>query len=210
LNELHTETGGAIPKKKPVRRVPFAVRREVACQLAKMQQERVIQPSSSPWASAMVLVHKEDGSLRICVDYRHLISVTRPNTFPLLRIDDLLDRLGSARYFTTLDLSAGYWQIRVADDSIEKTAFATLTGLFEFRVMPFGLTNAPAVFQCLMQRVLDGLNPLEGPSFVTVYKDNIFIFSRTLDDHLQHISLMLDRLKAALLKLKPTKCHFVC
>ena len=114
----------------------------MACQLMRMQEQGVIQPSSSPWASPIVLVRKKDGTLRICVDYRHLNSVTKSDTFPLPRIDDLLDQLGSAKCFTTLDLAAGYWQIRVAEDSIEKTAFVTPTGLFEFRVMPFGLTNA--------------------------------------------------------------------
>ena len=208
--EIHIDTGNAVPKKQPVRRVPFAVRQELARQLKKMQDEGVIQPSSSPWSSAIVLVRKKDGTLRICVDYRHLNSVTKLDTFPLPRIDDLLDQLGSAKYFTTLDLAAGYWQIRVADDSIEKTAFITPGGLYEFRVMPFGLTNAPAIFQRLMQQVLQGLNPAEGPSFVSVYIDDVLIFSRSLEEHLHHIGLVLDRLQEAGLKLKPSKCHFVC
>ena len=135
-------------------------------------------------------VRKKDGSLRTCVDYRHLNSVTKSDTFPLPRIDDLLDQLGNSKYFTTLDLAAGYWLIRVADDSIEKTAFVKPNGLFEFRVMPFGLTNAPAVFQRLMQRVLSGLNKEEEPSFVVVYIDDILIFSRTIEEHLHHISLV--------------------
>ena len=210
LTEVHINTGDAVPKKQPVRRVPFAVRQEVAKQLQKMLRDGIIQPSSSPWASAIVLVRKKDGSLRICVDYRHLNSVTKPDTFPLPRIDDLIDQLGRARYFTTLDLAAGYWQIRVADDSIEKTAFVTPNGLFEFRVMPFGLTNAPAIFQRLMQRVLNGLNPEEGPDFVAVYIDDILIFSRTMSEHLHHVGLVLDRLQGAGLKLKPNKCHFLC
>ena len=133
---------------------------------------------------------------------------TKLDTFPLPRIDDLLDQLGSAKYFTTLDLAAGYWQIRVADDSIEKTAFITSNGLFEFRV-PFGLTNAPAVFQRLMQTVLSGLNSVEGPNFVSVYIDDILIFSKSMEEHLHHISLVLDRLQSAGLKLKLSKCHFV-
>ena len=173
-----------------------------------MQEEGVIQTSSSPWASNIVLVRKQDGTLRICVDYRQVNSVTKLDTFPLPRIDDLLGQLGNAKYFTTLDLAAGYWQIRVADDSIEKTAFITPGGLNEFRVMPFGQTNAPAVFQRLMQQVLQGLNPTEGPSFVSVYIDDVLIFSRSLEEHLHHI--VLHRLQAAGLKLKPGKCHFVC
>ena len=126
--EMHINTGDAVPKKQPVRRVPFAVRQEVAKQLAKMQEEGIIQTSSSPWASAIMLVGKKDGTLRICVDYLQLNSVTKLGTFPLPRIDDLLDQLGNAKYFTTLDLAAGYWHIRVADDSIEKTAFITHGG----------------------------------------------------------------------------------
>ena len=208
--EMHINTADAVPKKQPVRRVPFAVRQEVAKQLAKMQEEGVIQPSNSPWASAIVLVRKKDGTLRICVDYRQLNSVTKLDTFPPPRIDDILDQLGNAKYFTTLDLAAGYWQIRVADDSIEKTAFISHGGLYEFRVMPFGLTNAPGVFQRLMQQVLQGLNPTDGPSFVSVYIDDVLIFSRSLEDHLRHIGQVLNRLQAAGMKLKPSKCHFVC
>ena len=136
--------------------------------------------------------------------------MTKLDAYPLPRIDDLLDQLGSARYFTTLDLAAGYWQIRVAESSIEKTAFTTPQGLFEFRVMPFGLTNAPAVFQRLMSRVLSGLNPLEGPDFVAIYIDDVLIFSRSLEDHLQHVEKVLNRLQSAGLKLQPVKCHFIC
>jgi len=112
-----------------------------------MQRNGVIQPSSSPWASPIVLVRKKDGTLRFCIDYRALNSVTKPDPFPLPRIDDLLNQLGKSQYFSTLDLAAGYWQIKVDKESKEKTAFTTQQGLFEFKVMPFGLTNAPAMFQ---------------------------------------------------------------
>ena len=155
-------------------------------------------------------MRNKNGSLRICVDYRRLNAVTKLDAYHLPRIDDLLDQLGSAKYFTTLDLAAGYWQISVAESPIEKTAFTTPHGLFEFRVMPFGLTNAPAVFQRLMSRVLSGLNPLEGPDFVAIYIDNVLIFSRSLEDHLQHVEKVLDRLQSAGLKLQPVKCHFIC
>jgi len=122
--------------------MPFTVRQEVARQLKRMQETDVIQPSNSPWASPVVLVRKKDGTHRFCVDYRELNSVTRADTFPLPRIDDLLDQLGESVYFSTLDLATGYWQIRVHPDSQEKTAFVTPQGLYEFKVMPFGLTNA--------------------------------------------------------------------
>ena len=111
-----------------------------------MRKDNVIQPSESPWASPVVLVRKRDGSLRFCVDYRALNSVTKPDLFPLPRISVLLDQLGSSKYFSTLDLKSGYWQIRVYLDSQERTAFITHQGLYQFRVMPFGVTNAPAVF----------------------------------------------------------------
>ena len=169
----------------------------------------MIQPSSSPWASPVVMVRKQDGTHRFCVDFRELNSVTKADTFPLPRIDDLLDQLGAAKYFSTLDLASGYWQMRMHPDSVEKTVFVTPQGLHEFRVMSFGLTNAPGVFQRLMERVLSGLNPEDWPDYVVVYIDNVLVFSRTIDDHLEHLSRVIQRLHGAGLKLKPSKCHFI-
>ena len=208
LIQFQIDTDNAPPKKQLLRRTPFAVRQEVARQLKDMQETGVIQPSNSPWTSPIVLVRKKDGSLRFCIDYRHLNSVTKVDTYPLPRIDDLLDQLGKSKYFSTLDLASGYWQIPVHPDSQEKTAFVTTRGLFEFRVMPFGLRNAPAVFQRLMERVLTGLNPEDGPDFVDAYIDDVLVFSQTLDEHLHHLSLVLDAIKKASLKLKLPKCKF--
>ena len=145
----------------------------------------------------------------LCVDYRGLNAVTKADTFPLPRIDDLLDQLDKARYFSTLDLASGFWQIRMEPRSQEKTAFVTPQGLFEFRVMPFGLTNAPGVFQRLMQQVLAGLNPDDGNEFVTAYIDDILVLSSTLEEHLEHLQRVVDRLLEVNLKLKPSKCKFV-
>ena len=209
LTSFSINTGDATPKRIPMRRMPFAVRQEVSRQLKHMQRIGVIKPSSSPWASPIVLVRKKDGTLRFCVDYRKLNSVTKDDIFPLPRIDDLLDQLGQAKYFTTLDLASGYWQIPVHYQSQEKTAFITHQGLFEFRVMPFGLKNAPAAFQRLMQTVLRDLNPGDGPDFVSVYLDDILIFSQTLEDHFNHLQKVVQRIKEANLKLKPSKCHFL-
>ena len=164
----------------------------------------MIEPSSSPWASSVVLILKNDGSLRFCIDYRHLNLVTKPDVFSLPQMDDLLDQLGQSKFFSTLDLASGYWQVKMHPDSREKTAFIAHQGLYEFKVMPFGLRNAPV--QKLVQCVLAGLNPHEGPDFVSVYL-YVVVFSRTLDDHLHRLSLVIDRLAKG--KLKPSKCHFI-
>ena len=205
---MEINTRDAQPRRQPVRRMPPAVRQEVSRQSGEMQNNGVIVPSKSPWASPVVLVKKRDGSHRFCVDYRSLNAVTTPDSFPLPRIDDLLDKLGKSRYFSTLDLALGFWQIRMHPSSQDKTAFVVPQGLYEFRVMPFGLTNAPGVFQRLMQRVLSDLNPPCGTEFVSVYLDDILIFSRSLEDHLRHLQVVIEKLVAVGLKLKPAKCHF--
>ena len=145
-------------------------------------------------------MRKKDGSHRFCVDYRELNSVTKADTFPLPRIDDLLDQLGGARYFSTMDLASGFWQIQMEPDSREKTAFVTPQGLYEFLVMPFGLK---------MQKVLSGLNPDSGKQFVAAYLDDILVFSTTLQEHLTHLRKVIDRLKFANLKLKTSRCNFM-
>ena len=149
--EIHT--GDARPLRQPVRRMPFAVRQEIAKHLnmQNMRKAGVIQPSSSPWASPVGMVRKRDRTHQFCVNYRGLNKVIKPDTFPLTRIDVLLDQLSASQYFSTLDLASGYWQIQMHLESIEKTAFVTPHDLHEFRVMPFGLTNTPGVFQQLIE-----------------------------------------------------------
>ncbi len=141
------------------------------------------------------------------VDYRGLNSVTKSDMFPLPRIDDLLDQLGNSRFFTTLDLAAGYWQVQVDQDSQEKTAFITPTGLYEFRLMPFGLTNAPTLFQRLMERVLEGLNAEEKKPFVEVYIDDVLFHSESMGEHVRHLEKVLERFRCANLKLRLDKCQ---
>ena len=208
LAEFAINTGDSAPKKQAARRIPYAARQEITSQLKRMQPEGVIESSESPWASPVVLVRKRDGSLHFCVDYRGLNAVTKADVYPLPRIDDLLDKLGKAKCFSTLDLTAGYWQIRVQPDSQEKTAFITHQGLYEFKVMPFGVMNAPAVFQKLMQKVLARL--MTGPEdFVAVYLDDVIVFSQSLQAHLEHLTKVFACLREANLKLNPKKCEFM-
>ena len=208
LIQMEIETGDAYPKRQPARRLPFALRQEVSRQLREMQSQGVIQLSKSPWASPVVLVKKKDGTHRFCVDYRQLNSITKTDNFPLPRIDDLLDQLGESKYFSSIDLASGFWQIQMHSSSQEKTAFVTPHGLYEFRVMPFGLKNAPGVFQRLMQQVVSSLNSGSGPDFVSVYLDDILVFSKNLNEHLEHLRLVIQRLVEVGLKLKPSKCKF--
>ena len=150
-------------------------------------------------------VKKKDGSTRFCVDFRKLNGVTRKDAQPLPRIDDTLDTLGQACLFSTLDLASGYWQVQVDPKDQEKTAFVTPFGLYQFRVMPFGLSNAPATFQRLLEHVLSGLHW----SICLVYLDDIIVFGKSVEEHLDQLREVLTRLQNAGLKIKPSKCHLM-
>ena len=172
--------------------------------LKGMLCDDIIQPSKNPWGSPIVLVRKKDGSIRMCVDYRKLNGVTRKDAYPLPPIDDTLDTLSGSKWFSTLDLISGYWQVEVNEKDREKMAFCSHEGLFEFNVMPFGLCNAPATFQRVMNLVLAGLQW----SSCLVYLDDIIILGRNFEEHLKQIRAVLERLRMAGLKLKPAKCNF--
>ena len=139
----------------------------------------------------------------MCIDYRGLNAVTKKDKYPLPRIDDLLDKLHGAQWFTSLDLQSGYHQIRIDPADVPKTAFRTHQGLFEFKVLSFGLTNAPAAFQRVMNKIFDGL------PFVLVYLDDILIFSKTEAEHKQHVRKVLKILKAQKLYARKSKCSFL-
>ena len=149
---------------------------------------------------------KERWNLQFCVDYRRVNAITKKDVYPLPRIDDILDILGQAQYFSTLDLASGYWQIEMDPATKDKSAFTTHSGLFEFEHMPFGLCNTPATFQRLVQAVLTGMEW----DFCFVYlDDNILVFSRMFEEHLDHLQQVFDRLRKAGLTLKPKKCSFL-
>ena len=150
------DTGDIPPIHQPPYRTPFSQRETIAELIANMERRGIVQPSSSPWVSPIVLVPKKDGKVRFCVYYRRLNTATMKDVYPLPRIEDILDTLGQTHYFTTLDLTAGYWQIPLDPALRQKSAFTTHCGLHEFTRMPFGLCNGPATFQRLMQTVLAG------------------------------------------------------
>lgn len=199
------DTGEHPPIKQAPRRVPIHQQREVLQHVEDMQKHGVIEPSTSPWAAPIVLVKKKDGTTRFCVDYRKLNDVTRKDAYPLPRIDETLDALSGAKLFTTLDLASGYWQVEMDPADREKTAFTTRHGLFEFRVMPFGLCNAPGTFQRLMEFVLAGLQW----QVCLVYLDDVIVYSRDFNEHVERLREVFQRLRQAGLKLKPKKCHLL-
>lgn len=151
------DTGSHAPLRQRPYRVSPTERRTIEDHVTDMLQRGVIRPSKSPWASPVVLVKKKDGSIRFCVDYRRLNTITRKDVYPLPRIDDALDCLQGAEFFSSLDLRSGYWQVPMAEADRAKTAFVTPDGLYEFNVMPFGLCNAPATFERMMDSLLRGL-----------------------------------------------------
>ena len=150
LVEHHIDTPGARPIRLPAYRLPQAYRELVKRKLKEMAAYGIIEPSESEWASPLVIVPKKDGSLRLCVDYCRLNSMSKTDAYPMPRVDELLDQLGKAKYISTLDLTKGYWQVPVAKEAQPKTAFKTPFGLYQFRRMSFGLQGAPATFQRLM------------------------------------------------------------
>ena len=205
VTEHKIETQDAVPVKQLPRRLPNALRPVVEEQVSKMLEKEVIQPSNSPWASPIVLVRKKDGTWRFCIDFRKLNEVTIKDAFPLPQIADLVDSLSGHKYFSTLDLASGYWQVPMEESSQEKTAFVTPGGdHFEFLRMPFGLTNAVPTFQRLMSVVLEGLLPLR----CLVYLDDVLVIGRSFEQHLENLESVLKAIGDAGLKLKLAKCQF--
>jgi len=182
-----------------------AMQKIIDDEVEEMLRNNIIEPSTSPWSSPVVIVRKKDGRPRFCIDFRKVNEVTEPDAYPLPQIHATLDKLRGAKYLTTLDLQQGYWQVPLAPESRAVTAFTVPgRGLMQFKVMPFGLHSAPATFQ----RLLDTILGPELEPHVFIYLDDVIIVSETFDEHLQHLAEVFRRLRDARLRLNPEKCHF--
>ncbi|KAM2294350.1 hypothetical protein ACFX1S_034260 [Malus domestica] len=187
----------------PYRMAPAELR-ELKIQLQELIDKGFIQPSTSPWGALVLFVRKKDGTLRLCIDYRQLIRVTIKNRYPLPRIDDLFDQLEGACVFSKIDLRSGYYQLKIKDEDVPKTAFRTRYGHYEFLVMPFGLTNALAAFMRLMNEVFQQYLD----KFVIVFIGDILVYSKSKAGHIRHLNLVLKKLREHRLYAKFSKCQF--
>jgi hypothetical protein len=183
--------GTPLISKRPYR-MPVNELVELKKQIAKLQAKGFIRPSSSPWGAPVLFVEKKDGTQRICVDYRSLNEVTIKNKYPLPRIEDLFDQMKGANVFSKIDLRSGYHQLKIRESDIPKTVFRTQYGLYEYTVMSFGLTNAPTSFMYLMDKVF--MEYLD--RFIVVFIDDILIFSKMMEEHEEHLRLVLEKLRS--------------
>jgi len=197
-----------VPRAGPVSIAPYrmapAELAELKKQIEELLEKQFIRPSVSPWGAPVLLVKKKDGSSRLCVDYRQLNKLTIKNRYPLPRIDDLMDQLHGAAVFSKIDLRSGYHQIRVKSGDVQKTAFRSRYGHYEYVVMPFGVTNAPALFMDYMNRII---RPFLD-KFVVIFIDGILIYSRTHEEHAEHLRTVLSILREKQLYAKLSKCKF--
>jgi len=195
------------PDVKPIKQNPYRVNpikaQTIKREIDDMIQMGIIKESTSNWASPIILVDKPDGSVRFVADYRKLNAVSDIDAFPLPRVDDLIERIGKAKFITKIDISKAFWQIPLSTESQAISSFITPFGLYQFLVMPFGLASAGCTFQRLMQKVLEGLQV-----FAWAYLDDIVIFSDTWEKHLKHIRQVLERIRMAGLTTKKAKCEF--
>ncbi|XP_061119601.1 uncharacterized protein LOC133142388 [Conger conger] len=199
-HDISTEPGKTV-RLQPYR-IPEARRHAIQEEVKKMLDLGVIEESRSAWSSPVVLVPKPDGSWRFCNDFRRLNDVSLCDAYPMPRVDELIERLGPARFISTLDLTRGYWQVPLTPRAREKTAFATPTGLYQYTVLPFGVHGAPATFQRLMDQVL---RPHQ--KYAAAYLDDIVIHSTDWDSHVDKVEAVLMSLREAGLTANPTKCR---
>eukprot|EP00253_Pinus_taeda_P004481 PITA_04481 len=197
-----------VPGAAPVSRAPYRMSvpelTELKMRLQELLDKNYIRPNVSPWGAPVLFVKKKDGNLRMCIDYRQLNKLTIKNKYPLPRIDELFDQVKGRTIFSKIDLRSGYHQIRIKDEDIAKTAFRTRYGHYEFVVLPFGLTNAPTTFMCLM----NGIFHPYLDQFVLIFIDDILIYSRIIEEHHEHLRVVLQTLREHQLYAKFSKCDF--
>ncbi|GJY49095.1 putative reverse transcriptase domain-containing protein [Tanacetum coccineum] len=197
-----------VPGAAPMARAPYRLApselQELSTQLQELSDKGFIRPSSLPWRAPILFVKNKDGSFRMCIDYRELNKLTVKNQYPLPRINDLFDQLQGSRVYSKIDLRSSSHQPRVREEDIPKTAFRTRYGHYEFQVMPFGLTNAPTIFMDLMNRVCKPYLD----KFVIVFIGDILIYSKSEEEHAEHLKLILELLKKKELYAKFSKCEF--
>ena len=199
------ELENEFPFKQKTRRIPPGMYDEVRNHLQQLLSSGIIRKSKSPWSSNVVLCRKKDGKLRMCVDYRQLNLRTIRDSYALPKIDEILEALQGNRFFTVLDMKSGYHQISVQEEHKQRTAFTVgPLGFYEYNRMPFGLVNAPATYQRLMEDCFDGLNL----QICFIYLDDLIIFSKTFEEHIDRLRQVFDRIRQEGLKLSPQKCHF--
>ena len=196
---------GTRPIRQPPHRLGPEKEAEAERQVEALVGKGLIEPADGAWSSPVVLVRKKDSTWRFCVDYRKLNAVTQQDAYPLPRIDESLDALAGSRFFSTLDLVSGYWQVPMDADAQEKAAFVTRSGFWKWKVLPFGLTSAPATFQRLMEKVLQGLHW----QTLLLYLDDVIVIAPDFNTHIQRLREVLQRLQQAGLKLKPSKCELL-
>ena len=199
--QFHIHTKTQVPVAIKLRRTPFALRSEVNQQIKDMQRRGIIEPSSSPYSAPILLVPKADGSYRFCADFRALNDATLSEVFPLPSVRACLDSLHGSKLFTTLDLYSGYWQIPIAKEHRNKSAFSTESGHWQFCVMPFGVKNAPAVFARLMADIMQGLQW----NGIAVYLDDIIIGGKNFQEHYDMLRDVFERLREAGVTIKSSK-----
>jgi len=194
LAEHTIDTGSAAPIKQVAYRLPYAYQKAVKEELQEMERDGIIEPSTSGWASPIVLIRMKDGTLRLCVDYPKVNGVSQQDAYPMPRMDEIIDRIGKAKFITTIDLTRGYWQVPMAEGACAATVFTTPFGLFQLKV---------TTFRSLMDCLINGMD-----SFAAAYLDDIVIYSSTWEEHLAHIRAVFEGLREAGLTVKPRKCQF--
>ncbi|GBM95588.1 Transposon Tf2-9 polyprotein, partial [Araneus ventricosus] len=204
--EHRIQTGNNLPVSEPPYRMTPAKKELLKKELESLLAEGIIEECESPYASPVVLVPKPNGSIRLCIDYRKLNATTIPDTYPLPRMDDLLNEAKSTKFMSTIDLKAGYHQVKVYEADQEKTAFICPFGTYKFLRMPFGLRNAPATFQRLIDKFRSGLKDV----FALSYLDDIIVLSENFDKHLSDLRQVFERLSLFKLTANRNKCNFAC